>query len=133
VLQAVSDPDAAVAELSRVVRPGGQVWVDALNAHCLPTAVTRAIESTYKRERHLRYDTPLSLRRAFERNALGGVQIMWVPILPAWAQRFQCVFESGALRAALKSLPWIGSALSHAYVVTGERQAGSEMHIARSS
>ena len=133
VLQALSDPAGAIAELSRVVRPGGQVWVDALNAHCLPTMFKRVLERARKQERHLRYDAPRSLRRAFEHNGLSRVRVMWVPILPARVQRFQPLFEHGAMRAALKLLPLIGSALSHAYVVTGEREPGSESHFSRSS
>jgi ubiquinone/menaquinone biosynthesis C-methylase UbiE len=133
VLQALSDPDVAIAELSRVVRPGGQVWVDALNAHCLPTVVKRTVERARGRMRHLRYDAPRSLTRAFERNGLGRVRVTWVPILPAKAQWLQPVFESRAVRVLLKLLPWIGSAVSHAYVVMGERQPGSESRVERLS
>lgn len=132
VLQALSDPDRAIAELSRVVRPGGEVWVDALNAHCLPTVAKRTFERARRRERHLRYDAPRSLKAAFARNGLERVQVTWVPILPARAQRLQGVFESGGVRVMLKLLPWIGSMLSHAYVVTGERQQGSGVQFARS-
>jgi SAM-dependent methyltransferase len=131
VLQALSDPVVAIAELSRVVRPGGQVWVDALNAYCLPTLLKGLLERVRKQERHLRYDPPRSLRRAFEHNGLSRVRVMWVPILPARAQRLQPVFESEEVRAALRLLPPIGSALSHAYVVTGERERVPESRFTR--
>jgi len=131
VLQALSEPDRAIAELARVVRPGGQVWVDALNAHCLPTLAKRLVERARGRERHLRYDAPRSLKRAFQRNGLGDVRTLWVPILPARAQTFQPLFESGAMRALLKLMPWLGSALSHACVVTGERRQEPKVSFAR--
>src|SRR5260370_27537219 len=41
VLQALSTSDAAVGELARVVKPGGGVWVYALNALCLPRVCGR--------------------------------------------------------------------------------------------
>lgn len=57
-MQALARPDEALAEMHRVLKPGGEVWVDALNARCLPTAWRE-----YRRQRagappHLRYDHP---------------------------------------------------------------------------
>jgi SAM-dependent methyltransferase len=121
VLQALSDPGPAISELARVVRPGGQVWVDALNASCAPNLFRLALTKTRERETRLRYDAPRRLRSAFVRGGFGRVRITWVPILPSSVQALQPVLESALVRTVLDWLPWLASALSHAFVVTAER------------
>jgi ubiquinone/menaquinone biosynthesis C-methylase UbiE len=121
VLQALSDPESAISELARVVRPGGQVWVDALNANCFPDAVRRALTRARGKQTRLRYDSPNHLQEVFRRNGFHKVQIVWIPIFPERLRILQPLFESGPMRTLLRILPRLGSTVSHAYVVSGER------------
>lgn len=117
VLQALSGPERVVSELARVVRPGGHVWVDALNAACAPNAVRRLFARIRGRESRLRYDSARRLRELFRGVGFSSIRILWVPILPQRLQTLQPVFESKYTRALFASLPLIGSGLSHAFVM----------------
>jgi ubiquinone/menaquinone biosynthesis C-methylase UbiE len=121
VMQALSSPNSAISELARVVRPGGHIWVDALNAYCLPNLADRLFSSACGREARLRYDSPRRLSRAFRESGFQEVQMIWVPIMPRNFQVLQRVLESGIFRALLTILPWFGSAVSHAFVIRARR------------
>ena len=76
VLQALSDPERAIYEFARVVRPGGQVRVDTLNAHCLPNALKRLIGKVRGREDRLRFDSPRRLKQLFRRSGFEGIRVI---------------------------------------------------------
>jgi SAM-dependent methyltransferase len=126
VLQALSDPERAIRELARVVRPGGEVRVDALNAHCIPNLLKGLIGAVRGRETRLRFDSPRKLKQTFRSNGFQRVRILWIPILPGRFRALQRVVESGIARTLFAGLPWLGSALSHAYVVAAEKTARRE-------
>jgi SAM-dependent methyltransferase len=121
VLQALSNPERAIRELARVVRPNGRVLVDALNANCLPDIMKRMFEESRGRALRVRFDSPKRLMQAFRQTGFRRVHLTWVPILPAGFGAIQDFLESGAIRGMLARLPWLGSAVSHAYVVTAEK------------
>jgi len=121
VLQALSNPEAAIRELARVVHPGGSVWVDALNANCLPDMLKRLLSQSQGRKHRLRFDSPRLLMQAFRHNGFRDVQITWVPILPVKLWALQRLLETGPVRAVLEDIPWIGSAMSHAFVVNATK------------
>jgi len=125
VLQALSSPEPAIRELARTLRPGGELWVDALNAECLPTRVRQSRERASGRPAHLRYDYPRELVRVFEAAGFNSIRVHWVPILPGSLRKLQRMAEWGWIRAALAALPPVGSAFSHAFVVVGKRAGGA--------
>lgn len=61
VVQAVSDSGRIMAELARVIRPGGEVWVDALNAANLAVCWDRLRRRLKRKPMHLRYESPSTL------------------------------------------------------------------------
>jgi len=125
----LSDPERAISELARVVRPGGRVRVDALNANCLPDLLKRLLGKARGDEGRLRFDSPGRLKQVFRRHGFERIRIAWIPILPGRFQAVQRLVESGIARMLLANLPWIGSAVSHACVVAAERSARSERAI----
>ena len=131
VMQALAGPEAALAELRRVVRPGGEVWVDALNARCGPTAIAEWRRRWAGRPPHLRYDTPSAFRAAARRAGLEPVAWHWMPILPSRLQRFQGLLESPACRWLLQAVPPLGALLSHSFILRARRSADSAAPRAR--
>ena len=62
-MQALTDPRPALRELCRVVRPGGEVWIDALNRYSAPHCVAGAWRRVRGKPAHMRYDDPWRLAR----------------------------------------------------------------------
>ena len=62
VLQALGDPARALAEMARVVRPGGALVVEALNGRSAPALARRALERLRGQPRRVRTDAPSEVR-----------------------------------------------------------------------
>ncbi|WP_019625804.1 bifunctional 2-polyprenyl-6-hydroxyphenol methylase/3-demethylubiquinol 3-O-methyltransferase UbiG [Thioalkalivibrio sp. ALJT] len=122
VMQALAGPEGALAEMARVLHPGGELWVDALNAHCLPTRVQEARRRRAGRAPHLRYDTREGLMAAARQVGLEPVACHWMPLVPGRVARLQPLFESAPVRGLLRALPPLGSALSHSFILRLRRR-----------
>ena len=121
VMQALSEPGPALAELHRTLKPGGELWVDALNAQCAPTRVAEWRRRRAGRPPHLRYDTPRSFVRAAEAVGFRELTLCWLPILPARWSRHQWMFESQTTRAILRGVPPVSRWISHSFILRGRR------------
>ena len=121
VMQALADAEPAVHELVRAVKPGGQIWIDALNGWCLPTLWDRVKRWMRKRPKHLRHDSPRQLRHMMKVQGCDNVHLYWVPILPQRFQRHQWLLELPASRWFLSRIPFAGLVISHAFVLYGTR------------
>lgn len=126
VLQALSSPAPVLAELRRVLRPGAELWLDALNAR---SAAARAL-ATRERVRgeapRLRHDGPKALLAAVAAAGFERVELGWVAIAPGRWSAAQGLLESAPLRGALRVLPALGAFASHSMLlrarVPGVRQ-----------
>lgn len=122
VTQAVGETEPLVAELARVVREDGEIWVDGLNRWCLPhifAALWRRIRGLGM---HLRYESPWHVARLLKKNGLRGVRVYWLPIAPARWMWLQAILESGPCRIVLRLCPPVGACVSHAFVVKGRKR-----------
>jgi SAM-dependent methyltransferase len=123
VIQALSESAPALAEIARVVRPGGRLWVDALNCWCLPNLATVLWRRLRGQPAHLRYESPWRMRRAAKALGLSRLRVLWLPILPAGLQRWQPLVESRLAVALFGALPPLGALLSHSFVLVAESPA----------
>jgi SAM-dependent methyltransferase len=121
VMQALTESGPALQELSSVVRCGGQVWIDALNGHCLPHLWERLRRRLAGLPPHVRYESPRQLQRLMRRYGLEDVQLYWVPILPGALQRFQGLLETAWVRWLIRHVPLLGALISHAFVLRARR------------
>lgn len=123
VMQALSGPEKAISELLSAVRPGGQVWIDALNRNCLSSLVGRLVARLRRRPMSLRHDSPSDLVRLLAAHGGEDIRLYWVPILPGPLQRLQPWVESQFMRKWLGRLPWLASPLSHAFLVSARKRS----------
>lgn len=121
VIQALEQSAPAVSELIRAAKPGGQIWVDALNGWCPPNLWDRFVRWLRRRPLHVRYESPGRLRRLMRVGGCDGIRLFWVPILPQGLQRYQRLLEAPAARWILHHFPIAGAVLSHAFVLQGKR------------
>jgi SAM-dependent methyltransferase len=119
VTQALSTSNDAVRELQRCLIPGGELWIDGLNRHCLPNAVRIMQRRLAGRPAHLRYCGPWAMKRALKAAGFVDVRLHWMPIMPRSLGVLQSAIESAPVRLVLKCLPPFSSLISHSFIVTG--------------
>lgn len=119
VTQALSNSGDALVELKQCLAPGGELWVDALNRYCLPNIFEIWHRRLHRKSRHLRYEGPWALKRAFVNAGLVDVRLHWMPIMPRTLRALQPWVESVPAQLALKLLAPLSSLVSHAFIVTG--------------
>lgn len=121
VIQALEQSENAVRELARCVRPGAEIWVDALNRFCIPNLMRRFGRWLKRRPRHLRYESPRTLAKAFKQAGLVQIKVVWVPILPAKLRRIQAWAETPTASWLFRAIPGCGLVLCHSFVVIARR------------
>lgn len=123
VMQALADSRVAIGELSRVLAPGGELWIDGLNSASLVHLVQRARLRLRGKRNHLRHESPSRMRRLLRDHGLVDVRLQWMPIAPGGYPALQRVFESRACRALLALVPPLGALASHAFILHARRPA----------
>jgi ubiquinone/menaquinone biosynthesis C-methylase UbiE len=124
LLQAVSDSAPVVGELARVLKPGGALWIDALNRGGIAAQVSRARRRLRGRPMHLRYESPAVLAGILREAGFENVARHWLPMVPSRIAMLQPLIESRAARFAFARLPAVGQLLSHAFVLRATRRSG---------
>jgi 2-polyprenyl-3-methyl-5-hydroxy-6-metoxy-1,4-benzoquinol methylase len=118
VTQALSDSRQISSELARIVKPGGIIWIDALNAYCVPHMLERAWLRLTGRPAQMRFEFPRRLCDALRKAGGLNIQLHWLPILPQRWQRFQWIVETHTVIWLLHHVPLLGALLSHAFVIS---------------
>lgn len=121
VTQALSGAKAACTELVRVVKPGGQVWIDGLNRWSLPHLFDAWNRKIRNRPIHLRYESASTIIGHFQSLGLINTRLIWLPILPAHLSRFQWLLETRTARWLFRHILPLGMLFSHSFVVVGEK------------
>jgi SAM-dependent methyltransferase len=117
VMQALSSPHAALREFRRILAPGGTLWVDALNARCLPSAWAEARRRKEGRTAHLRYDEPAEFKTALAQSGFDSLQLHWAPIVPGKWRVLQRLVETSMCNATLNAVPPLAARVSHSILL----------------
>lgn len=119
VMQALTDPQPALRELSRVVRPGGEVWIDALNRYSAPHCAAGVWRRLRGKPPHMRYDSPWRLARWLREAGVAQVELHWLPLVPGRWRLAGEIAHSGFMRGLLRRVPPLAALASHAVVLRG--------------
>ena len=121
VTQALSRSERLVTALAQSVRPGGQVWIDGLNAWCFVHVLSEARRKARGWPRYLRYETPGGIKRLLRAQGFTELRVFWLPIMPSRLQRLQRLIETSAVRLLFRVVPPLGALLSHSFIVRGAK------------
>lgn len=119
VLQAVWDSQPFILEAARVLKSGGELWVDALNAHGLRAIWDNVGRHVRGKPMHLRYESPRKLMTTLRDAGFVNLKRHWLPIMPSCLQRLQPICESEVTQYMLNMVPSAGSLVSHSFLVRG--------------
>lgn len=119
VLQAVWDSEPFIREAARVLKPGGELWIDALNASGLRALWDRTGRRLRGKPMHLRYESSRKLMMTLRHAGFGNLSRHWLPIMPAGLRPLQAMCESKAMRTIMDTIPLLGAIASHSFVVRG--------------
>lgn len=125
VTQALSETSPVLQELTAVCRPGGQVWIDALNQWCVPHMLLRIRRRLDGKPRHLRYESARRLVKIMCAAGLTNIRMHWMPILPARWQRLQPIFEGSLARWFFAHVPLVSLIFCHSFMIVGEKSPAS--------
>lgn len=121
VIQALNNSSQAIQGLTKMVKPGGYVYIDALNGRCLPNIWEQFSRRILKKPVHLRYENRQRLVQLMQRHGLTDIQLHWLPILPSHCYRHQWMVESRFAKWIWHHVPFLGQFFCHAFILCGRR------------
>ncbi len=127
VTQALAETAPALRELVAVCKPGGQVWVDALNRWCVPHVAEMVRRRIRGKPRHLRYESVRRVMREMRAAGLRRLRLHWMPIVPQRWQALQPILEGRATRWVFTHVPLVGLVFCHSFMIVGERLGADEI------
>ena len=121
VLQAVSDSASVVRELARILKPGGDLWIDALNGSGVAARFEKARLRLKGKGMHLRYELYGHLTRMLSSSGFCEPTLHWLPIAPSRIHWLQPLIESRLARRAFAGFAPAGALLSHSFAFHARR------------
>tara|TARA_R110002110_G_scaffold415858_2_gene658588 strand:- start:25879 stop:26610 length:732 start_codon:yes stop_codon:yes gene_type:complete len=123
VLQALEQPIQAINEIDRVLQPGGELWVDALNRGSLRFCFEWLKHKITGQPYRLTFVSASKLRQYLKNKSYQDIRIIWMPILPEKYHMLQNKLFSYIQRFDGK-LNFLWMLVSHAYVIKAKKSEG---------
>ena len=117
VTQALSASEPAFEELIRVLKPGGQLWIDGLNSWCLPHLWEQLRRKLLGLDPHLRYQSPWQFRKIARQQGLQQVKLHWLAIAPSKLASFQWILDSRMVTKLFHVIPVLAALFSHSMII----------------
>lgn len=122
VLQAIPDSRSALRAIAEAMQASGTLWIDVLNARCLPNRIEVRRRRKAGKAMHLRYETAEAFREALSDCGFDVVGMHWIPIMPARLRRLQSWVEGRPVRWILRRVPAVAAWVSHSILVEARRR-----------
>ena len=126
VLQAIPESRSALQSIAAAMRPSGRLWIDVLNARCVPNRFEIRRRLREGEPAHLRYETPEAFCETLDECGFEVLALHWIPILPAKLHRLQPWVECQTVRRLLRRVPALAAWLSHSVLVEARRRGNLE-------
>jgi ubiquinone/menaquinone biosynthesis C-methylase UbiE len=117
VLQAIAQSRPALQSIANAMKPSAKLWIDILNAQCVPNRIETARLRRAGKPVHLRYETAEAFSDALCDSGFEIVSMHWIPILPMRFRRLQPLIERRAARWLLRRSGWIAPLISHSLLI----------------
>lgn len=114
VVQTLEDPERALDEMVRVLRRGGWLVVEALNARAMPAMLRRAGDALLRRPPRVLAHPPATMRRWLGARGLAVMREAAILLAPRRLAPLGRLLEAPRLAAAIAGLS--GPALAHSYL-----------------
>lgn len=121
VSQTLSQTAELAAEAARVLKPGGEFWLDALNSACIANTVSMIARRIRGLPAHLRYDRALCVQHALRESGFQTLGIYWLTLAPSRWPMLQRAFDSRLGLTLHRRTPRLASVLSHSFIVHARR------------
>ena len=118
VAQSLEAPQPLISELGRVLRPGGELWIDGLNRWCAATLLHLYAE---RRPHPLRYDSRRRMARILRKAGFRIVRVIWLPIFPDTLQWLEHQVDSPLGRVVFRLGP-LASLVSHGLMIHARKE-----------
>ena len=119
VLQALEKPETAIAEIARVLEPGGVALVETLNPWNA-LAASRRLRGFIRREpTRLHYSSPRAIEQAMASHGLESVRRVSVLLPPRSLPRLEHTLARPWLTRAMGTVPGVRSLAPQAYWIVG--------------
>lgn len=122
VLQALSEPARALAEMTRVLRPGAALVVEALNGQGGIALARKVIQRLRGWPTRVRAYRPAEVRGWLEAEGLRLASQHALRLPPRQAPWLEGILEARPIRAMLDAVPPLGSAATHSFLFVGRHQ-----------
>lgn len=119
VIQTLEDPERALDQMVRVLRRGGWLVVEALNARAVPAMLRRAVDALARRPPRVLAHAPATMRRWLGTRGLAVVREAAILLPPRRLAGLGRLLERPGLAPAIETAS--GPALAHSFLFLARR------------
>lgn len=121
VFQALTDPEQAIDEMLRVLRPNGLIVVEFLNSYA-PVSILRAMKGRFGERLHdVRAYSPFTVTRWFRRRGLKVVRRAGIYLPPRTYPWLGRIFDRKGVITLIEEIPGLSLMTAHAFFVAGKK------------
>ncbi len=117
VMQALSSSQPLLVEMQRVLKNNGVLYFDGLNKFCIPNMLTIFKRKLKGQKDHLRYDSPIALKRQVRKLGGTNIELIWLPILPERFKKYQPLLDSKISEYIFKHIDFVSILFCHSFII----------------